>query len=84
MKYKVLCEVTFPTYEQVLDITIPNNKSVLYVCKMLDNIIKESIYQDYQPKENSILINKKTGKIYDKNVLVQETDIKNGTKLAYY
>ena len=84
MKYKVVCEVSFPSFERTLDITIPVNKSVLYVCELLHKIIKENISDTYVPKKESILINKKTGQIYDKNVLVKATDIRNGTKLAFY
>ena len=84
MKYKVVCEVSFPSFERTLDITIPVNKSVLYVCELLNKIIQENISASYVPKKESILINKRTGQIYDKNILVKNTDIRNGTKLAFY
>ncbi len=84
MKYKVICEISFPNFDRTLDIYIPINKSVEYVCKMLEKIIKENIETNYTPKDNCILINKKTGMIYDKNNLVIQTDIRNGTKLTFY
>lgn len=84
MKYKVICEVSFPILSTSFDINIPINKTVEYVIKMLDKIIQENISSTYVGKDTSILINKRTGKIYDKNELIKNTDITNGTKLTYY
>lgn len=84
MKYKIVCEISFPDFEYVLDVNIPYNKTVYYVCKMLDNLIIENIYPNYEPREDSLLINSKTGVPLDKNMLISETKIKNGTKLTYY
>lgn len=84
MKYKVMCEVTFPNLERSLDVTVPVNKSVGYLCAMLDKMIKENLSSTYVVKPNSILVNKKTGTVYDKNKIIIETDIRNGTKLTYY
>ena len=84
MKYKVICEVTFPAFETSLDITLPYNKSIYYICEMLNKIIAENLMSNYEKKEDSILINQKTGEIYDKNALLCDTNIKNGTKLAFY
>ncbi len=84
MQYKVMCEMTFPSLETTMDVTLPINKSIYYICEMLNKLIKEEITSEYKVKENSILINKRTGQIYDKNALLKDTDIKNGTKLAYY
>ena len=84
MEFKVMCEISFPALDTILDVNIPINKTVYYICKMLDQIIIEKISTNYEPKEVSILINKKTGKVYDKNELVRNTDIGNGSKLTYY
>lgn len=84
MKFKVCCEITFPKYEVILDVNIPINKSVYYVCEMLNELIVEKIDKDYQSSNLVLLINKRTGIPYDKNALVKETDIKNGSKLVYY
>ena len=84
MKYKIICEVSLPEFEYVLDVNIPYNKTVYYVCKMLDNIIKENIYPNYEGKNNAKLIDSKTGLPFDMNNLVSETTIRNGSKLTYY
>lgn len=84
MMYKIICEVSFPVLGIQLDVNIPINKTVEYVIKMLDKIIEENITSEYKSKENSILVNKRTGTVYDKNVLVKNTDICNGSKLTYY
>lgn len=84
MMYKVICEVSFPLLGIRLDLNIPINKTVEYVTKMLDKIIQENVSANYQSKPNSILVNKRTGVVYDKNALIKNTDICNGCKLTYY
>lgn len=84
MQYKVICEVSFPKFERTLDVTIPVNKSILYVCEMLSKILIENITSNYTPQKECILVNKRTGQIYDKNVIVKNTDIRNGSKLTFY
>ena len=84
MKYKIICEISFPAFDISMDVTIPYNKTVYYVCEMLNKIIVDDIMPTYKPKESSILINKRTGEVYDKNVLINQTTIKNGTKLSFY
>ena len=84
MKYKLLCELSFPLFDLTMDVTIPYNKTVYYVCEMINKIIVEDIDPNYKPKSDCCLINKRTGEIYDKNVFVNQTTIKNGTKLAFY
>lgn len=84
MKYKVICEVSLPQFEYTFDLNIPYNKTIYYVCKMLDKIIQENMNGTYQPNDSTNLINMRTGQIYDMNMLVSETDIRNGTRLTYY
>ena len=84
MKYKVICEVSFPQFDISMDVTIPYNKTIYYVCEMLNKLIVDDIMPTYKPKKNSILINKRTGEVYDMNILVHQSTIKNGTKLAFY
>ena len=84
MKYKVICEVSLPQFEYTFDLNIPYNKTIYYVCKMLDKIIQENMNGTYQANDSTNLINMRTGQIYDMNMLVSETDIRNGTRLTYY
>ncbi len=84
MKYKIICEVSFPALDKKMDIYVPINKSIEYLCNMLDKLIVETISPDYNPKPNSILVNQRTGKVYDKNKLVKYEGLSNGTKLTYY
>lgn len=84
MKYKIICEINIPLYEKVVDLNIPINKTVYYVCNMIDKLIIEEIDSNYVPKDTSLLIDKKTGIAYDKNVLVKNSGIKSGYKLTYY
>ena len=84
MKYKVVCEISLPQFEYTFDINIPYNKSVYYVCKMIDKLIQENILPTYQSDDTKSLINRRTGQVYDFNMIISETDIRNGTRLTYY
>ena len=79
-----MCEITFPSFETTIDVTLPINKTVGYTCSMLDKYIIDNLDATYKIKPNSILVNKKTGTVYDKNKLIAETDIKNGCSLVFY
>lgn len=84
MNFKIVCEVSFPSLDMTFDIYIPINKSIEYICQMLDKIIKEKISSKYVSKQTSMLVNKRTGEVYDKNKLVKDTDLGNGSKIVYY
>ncbi len=83
-EYKIMCEVSFPKFDKILDVAIPVNKTVFYVMQMLERIIGDEITKAYKPTGNELLIDKDTGKVYDKNVLIKDSEIKNGSKIVYY
>ena len=84
MMYKVICEISFPVLGIQIDVNIPINKTVLYVTKMLDKIIEENVSAEYQSKDNSILVNKRTGVVDDKKLLLKNNDICFCCNFAYY
>ena len=83
-EYKVLCEVTIPKCDIILDVALPVNKSILYTFDLINKMIVDSISSSFKSTGNEIIVNKDTGKVYDKNVLIKDTDIKNGSRLVYY
>lgn len=83
-EYKYMCEVSFPKFDKIIDVAIPVNKTVFYVMQMLERIIADEITKTYKPSGNELLVDKDSGKVYDKNVLIKDSEIKNGSKIVYY
>ena len=59
------------------EIYIPVNEKIGNISKLLNANLFDSINED----KNHILYNIETGQIYQNNIVVKTTDIKNGTKL---
>lgn len=82
---RVLVRLYVPLLEKQYDIWIPINKSVYYVVQSfllgIDSMNKiHYIYDGKFPK----LYNKATSDIYDMNLKIIDTDIRNGTELILF
>lgn len=78
---KVLVKLYVPTIEQEFDIKIPLGRNIGSTILLLLKGIKEISKIDYQPNTIPVLYNKNTGNPYDYNIVINDTDIKNGTEL---
>ncbi len=78
---KVLVSVNVPMLEKKYDIYFPVNKKIGNVIKM----IKASLYQlsqgSFDINKEYILYNKDNGEPYDMNILVRESNIRNGSSV---
>lgn len=78
---KVLVSVNVPMLEKKYDIYFPVNKKIGNVIKM----IKSSLYQlsqgSFDINKEYILYNKDNGEPYDMNILVRESNIRNGSSV---
>ena len=84
MNNKVLIKVILPNIELECDMFIPVNEQLWKIEKLSVKCIYDLLNISYNPKEESYnIINKITGQIYDKNQIVIDTDIRNGTELYY-
>ncbi len=83
-EYKFMCEISFPRFDRKIDVAIPVNKTVYYVMTMLVQLINDDFSKDYKPTGQEILVDQDLGITYDKNILVKESQIKNGSKLVFY
>lgn len=83
MEYKVLIKLFVPEIKEAYEMYIPINKTVgeltLLLCKLVNDLSKV-----YPIKDNACLCNRHTGIIYEKNYLVRDTDIRNGTELIIF
>ncbi len=77
---KILIQLYLPLVEKKYDIFIPINKRVGTIKQIITKNLKEMI--DYDVKEDTNLYSKDTGKIYDVQLLVKDTDLKNASKVV--
>ena len=82
MNNKVDVIVYVPKIEKKYEILIHIDKDIYSVTKLIEKSIFEFTNGSYLNAFGyGNLINKKDGKIYDVNLIIKETDIRNGTEL---
>jgi len=74
---KVLIDLYVLSLGKSFEIFVPVNEKVGNISKLLNTTLFDSI--DFE--RNNRLLNVDSGDVYQNNVLVRDTDIKNGTKL---
>jgi hypothetical protein len=81
MYLKVLIELYVPEIEEQYELYIPVNKTVGYCVKQIKKMLSER-FEELSADMTVNLYNKRTGQMYSNNVLVRNTNIRNGTQLA--
>lgn len=81
-KNKILIELYIPLIEKNYDLYIPINKKIGTIKKLIEEGLIDLTDHDYIIKEESNFYSKETGKIYDVNKSVRETDLKNGSRIV--
>lgn len=77
---KFLVKVYVPLLDSNYDIWIPNSKRVKDIVYYISAMLKNLTDGEFEIK-NYDLINRFNGNIYDYDLLINETDIKNSTEL---
>ena len=84
MKNKVMVKTLFPAINKEYDIKIPINEIVWKVNKLIVKAVYDMNGITIDLKEdNFVMINKVSGKVYDSNEIIIETDIRNGTEILF-
>lgn len=81
MKNKVLIHVIVPELDANFDVFIPVNELIWKIEKLLLKSIGDLCNIPMNENIPYLLINKDTGRIYDSNEQVINTDIRNGTEI---
>ena len=81
MNNKVLIKLSIPELDASFDIFIPVNELIWKIKKLLTKAVSDLEGVTLNPKEEYILLNKTTNKIYNNNEIVINTDIRNSTEL---
>ena len=81
MEYKVLIRLYVPEIEEEFEVYIPINKTVYEVTASLNQLVN-MLSRVYPIKDTTILYNRRSGAPYLSDVLIRDTDIRNGTELV--
>lgn len=79
---KILINLYVPNLNQHYDLFIPVNEFIWKINKLVVKSISDLSDGKLLMNQNYVIINIETGKIYDNNDIVINTDIRNTTKLA--
>lgn len=83
MLYKVLIKLYVPEIDEAYEMFIPINKTIgeisFLLCELVNNLSKV-----YPIRNNTRLVNRVTGEIYDRNITVRESNIRNGSQLIIF
>lgn len=77
---KILIQLYIPLIEEEYDIFIPINKRIGTIKQLIEKNMSEQA-NGYIIREDTNLYSKETGKVYDVQLLVKDTDLKNGSRV---
>lgn len=82
MEYKVLVTISVPSIEEKFEMYLPVNKYIGDI-----NFILSKIFNDVSKvcpvKKNALLCSVDTGLSYNPQLLLRDTDIRNGSELIF-
>ena len=81
MKNKILVQLLVPDIEEKYDVFIPINKKIGNIILLLAKSVRE-LDDNEQIKDTSCLYNRDTGVKYNPDLLIIDSDIRNGTTLV--
>lgn len=81
MTNKVLVTINVPLIEKSFDLFIPVNRKVHNVLSMVKKSLFELSNGSFVMDKNYAFYSAINGQIYDMNVLIRDTDIRNGSKI---
>lgn len=81
MSNKVLIRLIVPEIDSSFDIFVPASEIIWRIKKMLVKSVNDLSGNPLDPQKEYILLNKFSNQIYDNNVSIFNTDIRNATEL---
>lgn len=79
---KVLVKLYVPMLEIQYDVWIPINKRIYQVINLLKKAVNEFCGGYYTPTNMPMLYDKITAEVYDLNLTVMDTNIRNGSEIV--
>lgn len=82
MENKVLVKLLVPEIDEEYDLFLPINKKIGNIINLLIKAVNELSNNAFQGNNLTELCNSNTGEIYEIDILLKNTDIRNNTKLV--
>lgn len=82
MKNKVLVELFVPTIDEVYHLYLPVNRKIGNIIVLLNKALFELTNGAFISSDNTLLYNRMTGETYSIDVLLRDTDIRNGSRIV--
>ena len=81
MNNKIFIIVEVPLIESRYEVYIPVGKTVNKVSMLLAKAVSELSGGHYPVKKDAVIYSKQTGKPYNANLTIKDSDIRNGTEI---
>lgn len=81
LKNKILVTIKVPEILEEYDVYIPINKRIGNIIMLLNNAINELSKGEFEISKTNKLYNATTKERYNKDILLIDTNIRNGTQL---
>ena len=78
---KVIVKLIVPEIDKIYDLYLPVNKKIGNIINLLNITVSDFSNNEFMKSTKNILINAKDGHQYSPDILLLNTDIRNGTKL---
>lgn len=78
---KVLVSVYVPILENKYDVYIPVNRKMSNVIRMIKSSLLQLSQGSFDASKDYLLYNKDNGEAYDMNILVRDSNIRNGSSV---
>ncbi len=80
MEFRVYVIVEFPILDQKYELLVPIDRRIHDLIAVLKKAIPE-LSEDFYDRREPVIMSKTSGEVYDLNVVIKNTNIKNGTRL---
>ncbi len=84
MKNKVLINLLVPTLTEEFEIYIPVNERVLKVKKLLIDAVYDLSDNSFDKSKSYSLIDPETGNVYNDDLIIRDTNIRNAKKIMFF
>lgn len=81
---KVLIKLIVPEIDEIFDVFVPVNELIWKIKKMLVKSVIDITNCSLSLDSNYVLLNKQTGRIYNNNDILIDTDIRNAYELILF
>lgn len=82
MKNKVLVELYVPTIDEIYNLYLPVNRKIGNIIALLNKSLTEVTNGEFVGNEYTMVYNRNTGEMYDVNLSLRETNIRNGSSIV--